>query len=186
MAYLSEEALRDMGFAALGRNVKISDKAVFYGSEQMCIEDNSRIDDFCVVSGNVKMKRNSHLSPFCLVNGGKAGISIGEFTGLSYGVKVFAHSDDYSGEALIGPTIPKEYTNVHAAFTDIGRHVVIGAGSIISAGANIGDGCAIGAATLVLRPLSAWGIYAGIPARKLRDRKRDLLRLEQEYLAKEG
>lgn len=45
MAYLSEEALRDMGFAALGRNVKISDKAVFYGSEQMCIEDISLAQD---------------------------------------------------------------------------------------------------------------------------------------------
>lgn len=186
MAYLSEDALRGMGFAELGRNVKISDKAAIYGADQMRIGDNSRIDDFCVVSGNVQMQRNSHLSPFCLVNGGTAGVSIGEFTGLSYGVKVFAHSDDYSGEALIGPTVPREYTKVYAAFTDIGRHVVIGAGSIVSAGASIGDGCAIGAATLVLKPLPAWGVYIGIPARKLHDRKRDLLKLEEKYLLQEG
>lgn len=185
MAYLSEDALQLMGFAALGRNVKISDKAVIYNADQIRIGDNSRIDDFCVVSGQVNMERNTHFSPFCLINGGTAGIHIDDFTGLSYGVKVFAHTDDYSGRALIGPTVPKKFTKVHAAKVFIGRHVVVGAGSIIGAGVVVGDGVAIGAATLVLKDLDPWGIYVGNPARKLRDRKRDLLELEKAYLAEE-
>lgn len=183
MAFLSEDALREMGFAALGRNVKISDKAAIYGAAQMRIGDNSRIDDFCVVSGRVEMGRNTHFSPLCLINGGTAGIFVGDFTGISYGVKIFAHTDDYSGEVMIGPTIPKKYTKVQAEPVVIGRHVVIGAGSIIGSGVVIGDGVATGAATLVLRPLAEWAIYIGTPARKLRDRSRNLLRLEQEYLA---
>lgn len=185
MAFLSEDALRAMGFAEIGRNVQISDKAAIYGAEEMRLGHNSRIDDFCVISGNVEMGRNAHFSPFCLVNGGTAGVVVGEFTGLSYGVKVFAHTDDFSGEAMIGPTVPKLYTRVRAVPVDIGRHVVIGAGSIVGSGVTIGDGAAIGAATLVLHSLEGWAIYVGTPARKLSDRKRDLLQLEQEYLAQE-
>lgn len=185
MAFLSEKALRELGFAEVGKNVKISDKASIYGAEHMRLGDNCRIDDFCVVSGRVVMGRNTHLSPLCLINGGTAGVFLGDFTGISYGVKVFAHTDDYSGEAMIGPTVPKKYTKVSAAPVKIGRHVVIGAGSIIGSGVNIGDGAAIGAAALVLKSLDGWAVYVGSPARKLRDRKRDLLELEREYLSKE-
>lgn len=185
MAFLSEDALREIGFAEIGRNVKISDKAAIYGAEQMRIGDNSRIDDFCVISGRVEMGRNAHFSPFCLINGGDAGIFIGDFTGISYGVKIFSHTDDYSGEAMIGPTVPKVYTKVRAVSVVIGRHVVIGAGSIVGSGVTIGDGAAVGAATLVLKSLDGWSIYVGAPARKLRSRKRDVLRIEQDYLAKE-
>lgn len=186
MAFLSQSSLHQMGFASLGRNINISDKASFYGTEQMSLGDNCRIDDFCVVSGKFAMGRNTHLSPLCLVNGGTAGVFLGDFTGISYGVKVFAHTDDFSGEAMIGPTIPKEYTKVSAAPVKIGRHVVIGAGSIIGSGVNIGDGAAIGAAALVLKSLDGWAVYVGSPARKLCDRKRDLLELERKYLAEEA
>lgn len=182
MGYLTQDALAAMGFARLGKNVKISDKASIYDAEKMEIGDNARIDDFCVVSGKVEMGRNTHLSPFCLVNGGQVGVFIGDFSGLSYGTKVFAQSDDYSGAAMIGPTVPRAYTNIRAQPVHLGRHVVTGAGTIIGAGVTLGDGVATGAATLVLKPLAAWGVYAGIPARKLRDRSRDLLALEKAYL----
>ncbi|WP_371060669.1 hypothetical protein [Rhodosalinus sp. 5P4] len=184
MGYLTQDALKAMGFAHLGKNVKISDKASIYEPEKMEIGDNSRIDDFCVVSGKVEMGRNTHLSPFCLVNGGKVGIFIGDFTGLSFGTKVFAHTDDCSGEAMIGPTVPREFTNVRAQAVHLGRHVVTGAGTIIAAGVTLGDGVATGAATLVLKSLDGWGIYAGMPARRLRDRSRHLLQIENEYLQK--
>lgn len=186
MGYLTQDALEAMGFARLGKNVKISDKASVYEPEKMEIGDNSRIDDFCVVSGKVVMGRNTHLSPFCLVNGGQVGVFIGDFTGLSYGTKVFAQSDDYSGAAMIGPTVPREYTNIHAQAVRLGRHVVTGAGTTIGAGVTLGDGVATGAATLVLKSLNPWGIYAGIPARKLRDRSRELLQMEKDYLQSEA
>ena len=51
MAYLTEFELKEMGFKRLGKNVKISDKASIYNADQIEIGDNSRIDDFCVISG---------------------------------------------------------------------------------------------------------------------------------------
>lgn len=185
MAYLTEEELCRMGFAALGRNVKISDKAAIYGAEQMRIGDNSRIDDFCVVSGKVDIGRNVHIAPLCLVAGGKPGVTFEDFSGLAYGVKVFAQSDDYSGETMTNPTVPSEYKSEYFAKIDIGRHVIVGAGSIIAPGVILREGTAVGAMSLIMRSTDPWSIYVGSPAKKLRDRKRELLGLEQEYLTKE-
>lgn len=186
MAYLSEEALRDMGFAALGRNVKISDKAAIYGADQMRIGDHSRIDDFCVVSGRVEIGRNVHIAPMCLVAGGKPGITFQDFSGFAYGVKAFAQSDDYSGSTMTNPTVPSTYKAEYYAPIQIGRHAIIGTSSVIVPGVVLAEGTAVGAAALVLKSTEAWSIYIGNPARKLGIRKRDLLQLERDYLAREG
>ncbi|EJN5866086.1 dTDP-4-amino-4,6-dideoxy-D-glucose acetyltransferase VioB, partial [Escherichia coli] len=50
MAYLDEIQLKEMGFKSVGENVKISDKASFYGCDNISIGNNVRIDDFCVFS----------------------------------------------------------------------------------------------------------------------------------------
>lgn len=185
MAYLSDDALRAMGFAQLGVNVKISDKAAIYGADQMRIGDNSRIDDFCVVSGKVELGRNVHLAPFCLVAGGKPGIVFRDFSGFAYGVKAFSQSDDYSGQTMTNPTVPAQWKSERFAKVEIGRHAIVGAGSIICPGVTLAEGTAIGALSLVLQSTDAWSICVGNPARKLRDRKRDLLDLEREYLDKD-
>lgn len=57
-----------------------------------------------------------------------------------------------------------------APMIDIGHGVVISRGARILPGVTIGDGAVIGAGAVVNRPAEAFGIYAGAPARKLRDR----------------
>jgi carbonic anhydrase/acetyltransferase-like protein (isoleucine patch superfamily) len=60
---------------------------------------------------------------------------------------------------------------------------VVGAGSVILPGCSIGEGTTVGALSLVNRKLDPWMIYAGAPARPLRERRRELLQLEAAYLA---
>lgn len=186
MAYLSDETLHDLGFAELGRNVKISDKAAIYGAAEMRIGDNSRIDDFCVVSGKVEIGRNVHIAPLCLVAGGRPGITFQDFSGLAYGVKVFAQSDDYSGATMTNPTVPAMFKMENFAPVVIKRHVIVGTSSIICPGVVLDDGTAVGAMSLVMHSTDPWSIYVGNPAKKLRDRKQDLLIFEKEYLDKEN
>ena len=174
MSYYSEEALNKMGFKFLGRNVKISDKASIYNMDQIEIGDNSRIDDFCVLSGKIKLGMHVHIAPLCLVAGGGEGISIGDFCGLAYGVQIFSQSDDYSGQAMTNPTVPATYTKVKKAAVSLGRHVIIGAGSIVFPGVDMGEGCSVGAMALVNRSTESWGIYTGNPAKRVKERKKDL------------
>lgn len=186
MAYLNSEQLREMGFKSLGKNVKISDKASIYNADQIEIGDNSRIDDFCVISGKVSIGRNVHFAPMCLVAGGEKGIVFSDFSGIAYQVQIFTQSDDYSGSTLTNPTIPSKYKKESKNPVFIGRHVIVGAGSIIFPGVNLAEGCSIGAMTLVNKSTEAWGIYVGNPARRVKDRKQDLLLLEKTFLEEES
>lgn len=183
MAFLTESALKDLGFKSLGKKVKISDKASIYNPEQIEIGDYSRIDDFCVISGKVSIGRNVHIAIFCNVAGGDLGVTLEDFCGLAYGCQVFSQSDDYSGKTLTNPTIPEKFKDVHRSPVILRRHVIVGASSVVLPGVTIEEGTSIGAMSLVTKSTEAWSIYFGIPAKRLKSRKKDLLTLEQEYLS---
>lgn len=182
MPYLSESALKALGFRKVGRNVKISDKASVYDPHLMEIGDNSRIDDFCVISGTVTIGRHVHIAAHCLVAGGEKGITLDDFSGLAYFVQVFSQSDDYSGRTMTNPTVPAEFKKEFKATVRLGRHVIIGAGSVIFPGVDLAEGCSVGAMSLVKRSTQPWGIYAGNPARRVKERAKDLLDLERRLL----
>ena len=185
MAYYTEDELKNLGFKSIGKNVKISDKASIYNFDKIEIGDNSRVDDFCVISGSVKIGSNVHITPFCLVAGGIPGVIIESFSTLAYGVKVFSQSDDYSGASMTNSTIPKYFKKEILSKVLIERHSIIGAGSIVMPGVTIATGTSIGANSLVLKSTNPWEICAGSPVKKIKERKKELLILEKEYLKDE-
>lgn len=182
MAYLTDQQLSEMGFKSLGNNVKISDRASIYNTDQIEIGDCSRIDDFCVISGKVHIGRNVHITAHCMVAGGIKGVMFDDFSALAYGVKVFSQSDDYSGLYMTNPTVSSKFTRVAKRKVLIGRHVIIGANSVILPGAIISEGVSIGACSLVQGRLKAWSIYHGSPVVLIRERSKRLLELEKKYL----
>jgi len=186
MPYYSIEQLVKMGFKSVGANVKISDKASIYDCEQIEIGDHSRIDDFCVISGKITIGKNVHITPMCLVAGGSEGITFEDFSTVAYGVKIFTQSDDYTGETMVNSTIPKQYKNELCEKVTLKKHTIVGAGSIVMPGVTLAEGTSIGAMSLVLENTKEWGIYIGIPAKRLKEKSRDLLLLEKEYLKNEG
>lgn len=182
MAYLTEENLESMGFKKLGHNIKISDRASIYNADQIEIGDNSRIDDFCVISGLVKIGSYCHITPMCLVAGGVPGLEMEDFCTLAYGVKLFTQSDDYSGESMVNSLIPQKFKKEIFKSVKLERHTIVGSGSIILPGVQIGIGCSIGAMSLVKQSTDPWGIYAGSPAKRIKERSRNLLNFEKFFL----
>jgi acetyltransferase-like isoleucine patch superfamily enzyme len=182
MAYLTRDIVESMGFKHLGTNVLISDRASIYNMNQIELYDNVRIDDFCVVSGKIRIGKFSHITPMCLVAGGEPGIFFEDFCTLAYGAKVFAQSDDYSGETLTNSLVPRKYKNEKFESVYLGKHVILGAGAIVLPGVNVAEGCSVGAMALVNRSTQPWGIYFGIPAKRIKERKKNLLELEQKFL----
>jgi len=182
MAFLSSGVIGKIGFKRIGHNVKISDRAAIYNPECIEIDDNSRIDDFCVLSGNITIGKNVHIAVFCNVAGGEKGVVLEDFSGLAYGVHVFTQSDDYSGRTLTNPTIPDEYKKETKKAVLIKRHCIVGTSSIILPGVILGEGTSVGAMSMVTKSTEPWSIYFGIPAKKIKDRHKDLLQLETQYL----
>ncbi len=183
MAFLEQKQLEIMGFKLLGRNVKISDKASIYNAEQIEIGDYSRIDDFCVISGNVTIRRNVHIAVFCNVAGGDKGVVFEEFSGLAYGCHVFTQSDDYTGRALTNPTVPEKYKREIKKPIVIGRHSIVGTSSLVFPGVILAEGTSVWAHSMVTKSTEEWSVYYGSPAKRIKARKNDLLDLEEQYLA---
>ena len=185
MAYLPRKQLEQIGFKSLGKNVLISDKASIYDPEKIEIGDHVRIDDFCVVSGKVKIGRNVQLAVFCNVAGGEKGVIFEDFTCLAYGCHVITQSDDYEGHALTNSTIPREFRKEKKKAVVIGRHSIVGTNSVIFPGVTLAEGTSVGALSLVAQSTREWSVYFGNPAKRVMERKRDLLQLEKEYLLSE-
>ncbi len=182
MAYYDREELFKLGFNSIGENVKVSRHSKIYDAEKINLGSNSRIDDFCIISGDVTVGRYCHITPMCLVAGGTPGVVLGDFATLAYGTKVFAQSDDYSGRSMVNSLIPRKFKDEHFARVEIQKHSIVGANSTIMPGVMLAEGTAVGAMSLVLSSTSSWGIYVGCPARRIKDRRKDLLELEREFV----
>lgn len=170
-----------LGFAAVGRNVQISEWARFHGARFIEIGDNVRIDDFCVLSagaGGIRIGSFVHIAVYCSLIGREA-IELEDFCNLSSRVSIYSSSDDFSGASLTNPTVPERFKQVSYAPVRLGRHVVVGSASVVLPGVAIGDGTAIGALSLVKTSCEEFAIYAGVPARRVGERRRDLLELER-------
>lgn len=180
--YASAE-LRHFGFRAVGDDVQISRNCTIIGMENIELGNHVRIDGYCSLfatgSGWIRLGSYIHIGSYCSLSGGE-GIAMDDFSGLSQGVRVYSRTDDYSGTWLTNPTVPARYTGVIGGPVTIGRHVVIGAGSVILPNIEIGEGAAVGALSLVRKSLEPWGIYFGSPAKRIKNRSRQLLQLEMQ------
>lgn len=183
MGYMTSDSLERMGFKRLGDNVKISDRASVYDASLIEIGNNSRVDDFCVISGRIHIGSYCHITPMCLIAGGEPGVFLADFCTLAYGVKIFSQSDDYSGSSMANSMIPRVFKTEIFKPVHLEKHVIVGAGSIIFPGVCLAEGCAVGAMTLVTKSTAPWGIYAGNPARRIKERKQDILKHEAKFLA---
>lgn len=183
MTMLSEEQVSAIGFAEVGKNVQISAKASFYGASRIKIGNNVRIDDFCVLSagaGGIELGSYIHVAVYSsLIGAGK--IVLSDFCNISSKVSIYSSNDDYSGDFLTNPTIPSEFTNVTHADVFIGRHVIVGSGSVILPGVTLHDGVAVGALSLVNKSCEEFSIYAGNPVKKIKNRKKELLIKEADF-----
>ena len=64
--------------------------------------------------------------------------------------------------------------------------MIIGSGSTILPRVILAEGAAVGSMSLVNKSLEEWGIYAGIPCKRVKDRKREVLEKEKLLVANYG
>lgn len=186
MAFLSPAQLKNIGFASYGENVCISDKASFYGVERINIGSHVRIDDFCVLSagaGGITLGNYIHIAVYnSLIGKGK--ILLEDFCNLSSRVSIYSSNDDYSGSFMTNPMVPSAFTDVQHADVHLKKHTIVGSGSVILPGVVLHEGVAVGALSLINKDCESFSIYVGNPARKIKDRKKDLLIVERKMQEK--
>ena len=173
-SYYSDEELCQIGFKNIGRGCQISRNAQFYSIPNISIGDNVRIDDFCILSGNIKLGSHIHISAYVALYGSK-GIVIEDYSGISTRSTIYSAMDDFGGDYLIGPIHPQETTRVTGGQVLLRKYVQIGAHCILFPNITIGEGTVVGACSMVRKSLGEWGIYYGCPAVFRKKRNNHLL-----------
>lgn len=185
-SFFSREELLQIGFKKLGdTDVLISRKCSIYGAENISIGCHVRIDDFCILSGNISIGSHVHIAAYSALFAGDAGIIFEDFACVSARCTIFAVSDDYSGAHLTCPTVPINYRGLTKGRVVLKSCVVVGAGCTILPGVCINEGTSVGSMSLLTKSLDAWGVYAGIPCKRIKERKKDIIKLKEDLLLKE-
>lgn len=177
--FLRRGPLEALGVQCGGDDVLVHTSVVIVNPECLSIGNHTRIDPFCVLTaaGRIKLGRHVHVSSHCSLVGG-SGIEVGDFCALSHGARIFSVNDNTSGDYMRGPTVPRSARSVVEAAVTIKRHAAVCAGAVVLPGLTIGEGAVLGALSLLREDVPEWQIWAGAPARFIRNRRRELLKLE--------
>ena len=180
-SFYSEEELKSLGLKHYGKNVLISRKCSIYSAESISIGNHVRIDDFCILSGEITIGDYCHISAYSVLYGSK-GIILEGYCGISPRCTVLSATDDFSGEYLVGAQFPNDYTNVTGGTVVLSKYSQLGANTVVFPTITIGTGAVTGAMTLVNKNLDPWTINTGIPVNKSKPRSKRLLEKIKEMI----
>ncbi|PKN58607.1 MAG: acyltransferase [Deltaproteobacteria bacterium HGW-Deltaproteobacteria-14] len=130
-----------------------------------------RVGDRCSIAagvflhGPITLGKRVSLHPRATLDGGRAGLVIGDGTRIANGATLFAY--DYG----LDPTTAIMDQPVTSRGIRIGADVWVGAGAGITDGVTVGDHAVIGMGAVVTRDVPDWAIMGGSPARVIGDRR---------------
>lgn len=119
----------------------------------------------CFVHGPVRLGNDVSLNPRVVLDGGRAGIEIGDGTRIAIDVHVFAWDHG------MGADRPMREQPVRSRGVVIGPDVWIGAGAGVTDGVTIGAHAVVGMHAVVTSDVPEWAVVAGVPARVVGDRR---------------
>lgn len=116
------------------------------------------IYDSALVLGEVRVGENTWIGPSVVLDGSGGGLEIGSFCSISAGVQIYTHH-------TVRWSLSGGRELAERASTRIGSRCYIGPLAVVSKGVTIGDGCVIGAHSLVNSDIPANSKAFGVPCR---------------------
>lgn len=149
----------------IGQNVSISSNVKIWKSTNLTIGDDSIIKNGVIIGGNVKIGKNSQILSNSYIDG-SGGIIIGDYSQIGRDNYIYSHDHDIynKNEKVI-------YSKETYYPVEIGNDVMLFSNVSIMAGIKIALGSVIAHGSIVTKDTDQYGIYAGIPAKKINERK---------------
>jgi len=140
-------------------NVKISRNSNLILDQNVCIKEN------CVIGGNIEVGKNTNILGYTKIDGsGK--VIIGRDTHIGRDNDIFSHYHDISKKEILVNKSKEIFQD-----TVIGNNVMLFSRVGIMGGVTIYDNASIAYGSVVTKDCEANMIYAGIPAKKIGERK---------------
>jgi acetyltransferase-like isoleucine patch superfamily enzyme len=141
------------------------------------VGDYSIVDDYCYFSARVTIGRCTHVASGCSIAGGRdTQCTIGDFSSLSSGVKIWCASDDFVTDVvtIIPPGVENPKTHIISGDVVLGNYTAVGSNAVVMPKNTIPEGTVIGALSYVppAFDFEEWSVYAGSPIRLVKRRNR--------------
>jgi acetyltransferase-like isoleucine patch superfamily enzyme len=144
----------------LGRDVKIFDFVNLYGCE---IGDNTKVGTFVEIQKNAFIGKNCKISSHTFIC---EGVHIEDNVFIGHNVTFI--NDKYPRSTNQDGSMQSE-TDWRVEETYIKKGASIGSSSTILCGISVGENAIVGAGSVVTKDIPANSIYAGVPARKIKE-----------------
>jgi acetyltransferase-like isoleucine patch superfamily enzyme len=129
------------------------------------VGDGCRIAAEAFLHGPITLGRRVGLNPRVHLDGGAAGITVGDDTRIAAGCKLYAFDHGFA------PDRPVREQPVRSRGIRVGKDVWLGADVGVTDGVTIGDHVVVGMGAVVTRDLPDWSVAVGNPARVIGDRR---------------
>ncbi|MBD3389277.1 MAG: transferase [Candidatus Altiarchaeales archaeon] len=155
-------------FSSIGKNVVIECGVLAFHPENIDLGENVYIGHNTILKGyhNNRMiiGDSTWIGQCCFLHSG-GGLTIGEEVGIAPRVNILT-AQHREGER----SAPIRFCDLEYEPVKIERGCDIGIGAIILPGVTVGEGSIVGAGSVVTKDVPPYTVFAGNPAKKLRDR----------------
>lgn len=167
-----EDDLTEQPFMQMGEDVRISPQAVIKNRNLVYLGSHIAIEGFTVITTAADIGDYVHISYHVTVLGGANAHLTMEFNShLAAGARLICAGDEHRGVGLVSPVVPSEYRdNIISKPIVLRAMATVGTNAVIMPGVEIGEGAVVGANSFVSHDIPAWEVWAGTPARKIKDR----------------
>jgi len=157
----------------IGEDVRISDLAHIPRPELMEVGNHVAIDMWTYISTQLVLGDYIHIAPSVSIIGGAiASLTMEDFTNIGSGSRIVCASDDFL-QGLISPVVPIEHRTVINKPVVFKRFSTLGVNCTVLPGVTLGEGCIVGANSLVTKDTEPWMVYAGCPAKPIKPRDKE-------------
>jgi len=155
-----------------GENVIIGKTVRIRKPEEVSIGDGTIIDDFTYISCGMTIGKNCHIASNVSISGGEGHLHMGDYSTISNHCSVHCASSDYKKVSLDLPSVPLDLRfGGEVGDIKIGDYVTVGAHSCVLPSANLPNGFACGAFSLIKnKTYEEFSLYAGVPAKFVKKR----------------
>ncbi len=158
-------------YVTLGDNVVIDDgcKLMARSERGITLQDGVRLKrgvylDTEAADGYIEVGKRVYLGTGCCLHGHK-GLEIGDDTLFAQNITITPYSHKFDD-----PALPIIQQGGHTRKVTIGRDCYLGMCVCVLYSGDIGDGSVIGSGSVVVKPIPAYSVAVGVPARVIRGR----------------